>query len=514
MASTTKNGFNQPTKALKRLRHERATIDVIETESEESPPRALQFNMICDDDMHLYSRGEKMEQSSQDLLYRTGTTSRSNAYTYSTFGEEPAMLFSRHEKPSSQLLYFSPSRAANWNDETFWTRLKNTTCHRTICFSRNGSSRCLFFSICSTNDRLKSTSSSTSSITTATSGSSGSGRSCTNSQDHDVVDDDMQVADTVLTIWWKVASLISIVIAIVSILRGRPCCSYLEDYKTPEWEWDRNVYIPTTSVGANAYNRSTSPLLPQMRVSLIAQLAADKAMKRLSDISSRPNRAYARQWKMDYVKYSAGRRTYSTKSCFDNANVLHTMAEKQEDDPREQTPLWPHSPRVHYDSIMLLPPDAILMDLDQNIVEQMLPQEKLVAISGWVDSKENLVASSGVVAFNLRHRYAATVATLWREMTQDSLVTCGATNGMSTLIQAIAVVLDDSSESLDDLIEPMEEHASGALGEQRPIKCLPSSVPGSRIEILSNSIQESTETLQQTADSVCYRFYPKCEVVP
>jgi hypothetical protein len=515
MVATT---VTRSTKALKRLRHERATVETVETEIDEalpSPALVSKSSIVCNADINLYSLGETLEQSTQELLYCTKTPSKSMYKTYSTFGEESATVFSKIENPLTELLHFSPSQAATCNDEAFWTRLKSFTCHRTISFGRNGSLRCLFFSICRRNDRLTSTSSSNSSLTTATSRSSGTGSIFSSSQILDEVNENTPAADTIIS--WKAVSLISVAIAIISILGGRSCYSYMKEYKTPEWEWDRNVYIPTTSVGANTYNTSSSPLLLQTGVSLIAQMAPDKAMKRLTDISSRPNRAYARQWKMDYVKYSAGRRIYSTKSCFDNANILQTIAEKQLDDAREQQQppsLWPHSPRVQYDSIMLLPSDAIIMNLDQNIVEQMLPQEKLVAISGWVDSKENLVASSGVVAFNLRHKYAAIVANLWWEMTQNSLVTCGATNGVSTLIQAIAIVLDDSSESLDDLIEPMKEHISGALGEQRPIKCLPSSVPGSRIEILTNSIQESLETLQQTADSVCYRFYPKCEVVP
>jgi hypothetical protein len=514
MVAETLKSMNQPTKALKRLRHERATFESDTGSGEVFPSSAqvLQSTFPCDHDMQKNVRDDKSIQSSQDLLQRTKTSSSAaNNDTYSTFVEE-SVTISKHEKPE-QLLFFSPSQAAKWNNETFWTRLKNASCHHTYSFGRNGSSRCLFFSICSTDDRRPSTSNS-SIITMATSGSGGSDGSSSDSQDQDEANVDTQ-ADPIATISWKVVSLISIAIAVVSILRGRPCHSCIEDRKMQEWEWDRNVYIPTTSVSADAYNRSTSPQLPQMEVTLIAQVAADKAMKRLSDISSRPNRAYARQWKIDYVKYSAGRRTYSTKSCFDNAYVLQAVAEKQEGDAREQLPpLWPHAPRVHYDSIVLLPPDAIIMDLDQNIVELILPQEKLVAISGWVGSKQILDASSGLVAFNLGHKYAAAVASLWWEMTQDHQVTCGATNGVSTLIQAISIVLDDASESLDDLIEPMEEQASGALGEQRPIKCLPSSVPGSRIEILTNSLQESTETLQQTADSVCYRFYPKCEVVP
>lgn len=79
------------------------------------------------------------------------------------------------------------------------------------------------------------------------------------------------------------------------------------------------------------------------------------------------------------------------------------------------------------------------------------------------------------------------------------------------LVDSIAAVTDED-EHLDDLIEPLSENEAGVIGNGA-IKNIPSSVPGPRMAILSNSIEESAGILQQTADSVCYRFYPKCEVV-
>lgn len=488
------------------------------------------------------------------------------------------------EGPQQQqhlLRRFSPYhfRCTNWNDETFWTRLRDG-CKR-LCYVCR---RCVFSSSTTTTttdgkNRRKSasssSSSSSSSITTTASGCStdnSSGNSNNSYQDHDDDDDNdddeaTNIIDAQTTIDEAVATtftltiriLLSIAIAIIAFRIGTPYYSYIEESKMtmmmmPEWKWDRNVYIPPTAIVAAHTENSPQQQEPAvvvvpLRFSLIAQLAADAAMERLADVSSRPNRAYARQWKMDYVRYAAGRRAYSATSCFDAAYVLRAVigmdAERHqgEDGAGEQEPSplssslslssppppapWPQQhplpspqpqpqPReavVRYGSVVLLPADAIVMDLDQNIVERTLPQEKLVAISGWVDGGRNLDASSGLIVFNLDHRYATTVANLWWDMLQGSVETCGATNGVSTLIQVIATVMDDATESLDDLIEPMKEHANGALGKQLSIKCLPSSVPGSRIEILTNSLHESTELLQQTADSVCYRFYPKCEVV-
>ena len=251
------------------------------------------------------------------------------------------------------------------------------------------------------------------------------------------------------------------------------------------------------------------------RVSLIAQITEDLSMRQLSDVTSRPNRAYARQWKMDYVDYYAGRTSYSSKSCYDKVFVLHTLLEKQRDEANEAPPIWPHSPRVQYDSIVLLPSDAIVMEMDENIVETMLPPDKLVAIAGWKSSHEELDSRSGVILFNLNHEHAWKVADLWWTLSQESFETCGAANGISTLIDAIASTMDqDVGESLDSLIQPIPENPDGALGSHYLIKCLPGTVPGARHQLVLSNLQQSRENIHQTADSVCYRFYPKCEVIP
>jgi hypothetical protein len=213
---------------------------------------------------------------------------------------------------------------------------------------------------------------------------------------------------------------------------------------------------------------------------------------------------------MDYTRYYAGRSAHSTKSCFDKVFVLNAIMEKQTKEASEPPPLWPHPPRVTYDSILLLPPDSILTALDENLLDIMLPNDKLVAIAGWNDDKE-LNSNSGVIVFNLQHRHADAVTKLWWEMALPMEVTCGANNDLGMLVTAIASVMDPN-ENLEDLIQPLGETSDGFVGK-RLIKCIPPSVPGSRSALLSTHVQESRETLQQTGDAVCYRFYPKCEVL-
>ncbi|KAG7361250.1 hypothetical protein IV203_036350 [Nitzschia inconspicua] len=309
---------------------------------------------------------------------------------------------------------------------------------------------------------------------------------------------------------WKAAMWLSVAVALIAAIRAKPVYEYYED-RTPEWTWDRNVYLTR---GGGSGEGNEGPETSSSRTALIAQVTESLAMKRFSEVAARPNRAYARQWNMDYVQYYAGRVSYSSKSCFDKAFVLKTLAEKQNEDGMDAPTLWPHSLRVQYDAILLLPSDAIVMDMDENIIDVLLPNDKLAAIAGWTSSLGKLASNSGVVLFNLRHRHTMNVINLWWNMSQEVYQTCGAENGISTLIDAVAAVVDhNEGEILDDLIESIHEHPNGALSN-KIIKCLPNSVPGSRSELFLSSLQQSCEIIHQTADSTCYRFYPKCEVVP
>jgi hypothetical protein len=318
------------------------------------------------------------------------------------------------------------------------------------------------------------------------------------------------------TLSWKIAFFLSVAFAVIAAFRFKPVYEYYEN-RTPEWTWDRNVYIPRISSDTTSNENSESGearATSSSRIALIAQVTEGLAMKHFSDVSARPNRAYARQWKVDYMQYYAGRVSYSPRSCFDKAFVLTTLAEKQTEEAKDPPSLWPHPSRVQYDVVLLLPSDAIVMDMDGDFIDALLPKEKLVAIAGWTNSREKFASISGVVLFNLRHRLAMKVIDLWWTMSQDTCKSCGSDNGISTLIDAIATAMDQrNGETLDLLIEGIPEYSNGTLGD-RIIKCLPSSVPGARSEIFLNNMQQSGEIIHQTADSVCYRFYPKCEVVP
>jgi hypothetical protein len=268
-----------------------------------------------------------------------------------------------------------------------------------------------------------------------------------------------------------------------------------------EWHWDHNVYV----------ERDNADVPPgEVTVSLIAQVIPGLSLRRLGDISSRPNRAYARQWGLDFARYDTALSTYNPRACFEKVAVLNAILDKQSNTSGDLISMWSHYPRVQYEFIMLLPPDSILTELDTDIIRKVLPQSKLAAIAGW-NRHHELLSNSDVIVFNLRHKHAKAVARLWLELVSPPQVTCGASNDLGMLVDAVSAVMDDNEE-IDELIEPLHETEAGVIGNG-VIKNIPSSVPGPRMALLSNSIEESAGILQQTADSVCYRFYPKCEVV-
>jgi hypothetical protein len=314
-----------------------------------------------------------------------------------------------------------------------------------------------------------------------------------------------QGRDFALTISRRTVIFLSVVIGLLACFKKRSYEYILPGI--PEWQWDHNVYIT---------HNSDAQLSENKEIALIAQVVSSRPLKMLSDVSSRPNRAYARQWGVDYTQYSSGRPSYDPKACFDKIFVLNTILDKQNLEANESSLLWSHPEKVRYDSMILLPPDSIVTNLDTNLFEAMLPPNRLAAIAGFTDTDtdtKKLNSEYGIIIFNLRHKYADAVAKLWWDMASPPEVSCGASIDLGMLLSAIATVMDPS-EDFDDLIHAIGESSDGFVGEHM-IKCIPPSVPGPRprLELLMENLEDSKTNLQETADAVCYRYYPICEVI-
>jgi hypothetical protein len=304
--------------------------------------------------------------------------------------------------------------------------------------------------------------------------------------------------------FWRIGIILAAVAAVLAYfyqLHDGP-------YRAPQWHWDHNVYMggrEDDTGQPETFSRS------QGTISLIAQVMGGSSLRDLTQISRRPNRAYARDWGMDYVEYDSGKSAYDPKTCFDKVLVLNQLLEIQERQTNGALEaLFSHATMPKYDYLLILSPDAIVMDLDENLIDLMLPDnDKLVAISGWDGSE--LYPSADILLFDLKHPYVNTVAKLWWKLTLPRDVTCGARNELAILLHAIAMVLE-SGESLVDLIQPLNATRDGIIGDHW-IKTLQNTVPGARSITLLNNFPESCQYAAETAASVCYRYYPKCEVL-
>lgn len=309
-------------------------------------------------------------------------------------------------------------------------------------------------------------------------------------------------------------------------------------YSAPESQWDHNIYIPSTSSDDDDANSKSD----KYDAYLVAQLGGSSGLDALTDISSRPNRAYCRQHSstVDYVRYTRGEKSPSIqqKSCFDKVILLNTILDKQMRDSRDGLflpSLFSLPPQVEYDAVALLSPDSIIMNMDSDIFDLLLAPNKLVAIAGWNDDYARsfveggdgqFESKTGVVFFNLRHKHANAVAKLWWDIVESPAVSCGAGNDLALLVDAIVAVLEDG-EDLASVIAPLDESEQGFVGQSAEpgtddtnmvpqedvIKGIVPSTPESRAHMLLKDLPNNAVRLQTTSDSVCYRFYPRCEIL-
>ena len=232
-----------------------------------------------------------------------------------------------------------------------------------------------------------------------------------------------------------------------------------------KWVWDYNSYHPQDKNSTDNDDKTTTTTLGNNNL-LLSQITCTPTLRELGTISSRPNRAYARQWRRDYVE------------CHEKhiSTVVASLVRVNKHQQR-------------YDMVVILSPDAIVTNLDYDLA-QLLPRDKLVALS----------KGQQVLFFNLRHPEAKAVVDMWLKLSEG----CGG-NDAEMLRRAIrSVVGDDDEESLVHVLNETEE---GFVGKDRVIKSISSAYSLEADKIASRAM------LQSMADSVCYRYYPRCELL-
>lgn len=186
----------------------------------------------------------------------------------------------------------------------------------------------------------------------------------------------------------------------------------------------------------------------------------------VADVTSKPNRAYARHWGYDFLLYTVRN---NDQDCTTGFQVMQDLYQKQ------QLALATRK----YDMVLLMRDDSVIVDLEFDI-RSLLPEEKLVALPGW-SSKQNL---SGITLWNTKHAKF------------DSL---------SQHVLSMATACTDLSLwNVDDqMVEPL--NSSGGFVDSR------------HLLYLSNysTIDPTTALvkLQAVTNSVCYRYFPKCEIL-
>jgi hypothetical protein len=303
--------------------------------------------------------------------------------------------------------------------------------------------------------------------------------------------------------------------------------NYYEDDKNrtihDSWVWDHNLFQNPNSTERSFLSEAiieNDPGLPKItyddddtftdarRNLLIAQGSVgaaqedERLLASFMDISSLPNRAYARHWRRNYVSYTR-REGYPDGSI--RVLVLQTIKNHQKN----------NSGALIYDAVLLLPPEAIIVDQDFDF-QTMLPESKLVSIAGWNKSLTNafhISSTTGVIIFNLQHQYADKVFQLWSEMLaahQNS--PCDSCDVGVLLTKVLPLVLA-KNETIEMLVHGLIETEDGFLLEssdhwftESRVRCI------KRPERRANP-DETRISLQTTADAVCFRFFPKCEVL-
>ena len=369
------------------------------------------------------------------------------------------------------------------------------------------------------------------------------------------------------------------------------------------YSWDRNHYSLTSivvdadtniNIGNGADNTQDGDVnlandthLPGP--TLIIQSLPPGAQEELLAVTSRVNRAYAKRWGFDYLSYIGydpdsvllrGLRNATTASIarqlelglgldFDvNANTTEADANNvtdANDSESTGTNVNQKSDQIHvrYETIMFLQSDAVIVELDYNILD-LIQSTKLVACG--VDKAKNdeegglWTFYSSVLIWNLNHPSFGEVSDLWLKMDgSDALIVdatyhdfnsntevntkrldriSSAKNLAKILMEFDSIIqsantdqnlgnnLDGISTTGDGMVEKIpKKMVNGVHGTVIKQYDYDASSPGAAAsrnirkdgeqqqEITNDDLPWMIPIIQGISDNVCYRYYPECEVV-
>ena len=174
------------------------------------------------------------------------------------------------------------------------------------------------------------------------------------------------------------------------------------------WQWDHNHHDIARPL--NAFYNSSAGLPGEsthfsLRHLLIVQDSAPGPGEEVLKATSRVNRAYAKRWGYDYLKFTGVAMGNSPwQATFNKPFLLSSLMQGNPglltDGTEGGSPM--------YDTVMFLDASAIIVELDFNILH-LIGKDKLLA-SGWEPSATRNSMYSDVMIWNLNHPQAKNVS--------------------------------------------------------------------------------------------------------
>jgi len=161
-----------------------------------------------------------------------------------------------------------------------------------------------------------------------------------------------------------------------------------------------------------------------------------------------------------------------------------------------------------YDTVLFLDSNAMIVQLDYDVLD-LIARDKMLAMVGGTGDQIHRSKYSDVMLWNLEHPQALNVSDSWIEKSQTSLHNENA-NSQTLLMNVLNNEVhqlngSDREDLLDPIPEPMVDGLQGTVIKQD------SKYTTQVVE--QSDLPQIMPVVQGIADSVCYRFYPQCEVV-
>lgn len=267
------------------------------------------------------------------------------------------------------------------------------------------------------------------------------------------------------------------------------------------WTWDHNIYVHATNDDeAERIDISTK------RTLLLVQQATSMNVAKIVDVTSRINRAYAKQWGIDYVRLDGS---------MSAAGVLRNLLRmKASSKSLPSSSRYSNDMKRDYDVVVMLDADAMVVDMDYNILDLFAPGFLIGTIGGKRDGDGSTVElndGAGIMFWNLNHEEIGPLSKLWRDELHTSFERGLIVDESSVLANVLSNTY--STRELKTLAQPLSpSQVSYFSGNKVRFMRKPSEAV-QKTSWLDTDWQDVAIVLEQTADAVCFKFFPKCDVL-